>query len=91
MQMKRRRTRYELPDHWILAPKELVLLANETGATRLGFAVLLKAFMLGGRFPRQKHNVPGVVVVHPADQVKVSTDRYLSYEWSSRTIKYHRV
>jgi len=91
MQMKRQWTLDELADHWTLAPKELELLANKTGATRLGFAVLLKAFMLEGRFPRQKHDVPGVVVVHLAEQVKVSADLYLSYEWSGRTIKYHRV
>lgn len=91
MQMKRQWTRDELADHWNLAPREFELLANKTGATRLGFAVLLKAFMLEGRFPRQMHDVPGVVVGHLADQVKVPADLYLSYEWSGRTIKYHRV
>jgi len=88
--MKRRWTRDQLADHWILAPEELELLANKTGATRLGFAVLLKAFILEGRFPRQKHDVPGAVVVHLADQVRVSADLYPSYEWSGRTIEYHR-
>jgi len=67
--MKRQWTRDELADHWILTRKELELLANKSAATRLGFAVLLKAFMLEGRFPRQKHDVPGVVIVHVANQV----------------------
>jgi len=88
--MKRRWTREELADHWVLAPKELELLANKTGATRLGFAVLLKSFIHEGRFPRQKHDVPGAVVVHLANQVQVSADLYPSYEWSGRTIEYHR-
>src|SRR5579859_7535972 len=88
--MKRQWTRDELADHWTLAPKELELLANKTGATRLGFAVLLKAFVLEGRFPRQKHDVPGVVIVHVANQVNVPADLYPSYEWSGRTIEYHR-
>jgi hypothetical protein len=39
--MKRQWTRDELAEHWALTPKELELLANKTGATRLGFAVLL--------------------------------------------------
>jgi hypothetical protein len=46
--------------------------------------------MLEGRFPRQKRDVPGAVVVHLASQVRVSADLYPSYEWSGRTIEYHR-
>src|SRR5712691_4929695 len=88
--MKRQWTRDELVDHWTLAPNELELLANKTGATRLGFAVLLKAFRVEGRFPRQKHDVPGVVIVHVANQVNVAADLYPRYEWSGRTIEYHR-
>jgi len=88
--MKRQWTRDELADHWTLAPKELELLANKTGATRLGFAVLLKAFVFEGRFPRQKHDVPGAVIVHVANQVNVPADLYPRYEWSGRTIEYHR-
>jgi len=65
--MKRQWTRDELADHWTLAAKELELLANKTGATRLGFAVLLKVFILEGRFPRQKHGVPGVVIFQVAN------------------------
>lgn len=53
--MKRQWTRDELADHWTLAPTEFELLATKSGATRLGFAILLKAFTLEGRFPRQKH------------------------------------
>ena len=90
MRMKRQWTCDELADQWVLAPRELELLANKTGATRLGFAVLLKSFMLEGRFPRQKHDVPGAVVVHQANQVRVSADLYPSYEWSGRAIEYQR-
>jgi len=35
--MKRKWTRDELTDHWTLGPKELELLANKSGATRLEF------------------------------------------------------
>jgi TnpA family transposase len=89
--MKRQWTRDELTDHWTLLPGELALLANKTGATRLGFALLLKAFAYQGRFPRHMHELPGAVVVHVAKQVGVSAEMYPRYEWSGRTIKYHRV
>lgn len=44
--MKRQWRRDELADHWTFGPKELELLANKSGSTRLGFAVLLKAVAL---------------------------------------------
>src|SRR5258708_24731169 len=88
--MKRQWTRDELADHWTPAPKELELLANKTGATRLGFAVLLKAFVFEGRFPRHKHDVTGVVMHHVANQVNAPADLYPRYEWSGRTIEYYR-
>ena len=44
----------ELAEHWTLLPGERPLLANKTGATRLGFAVLLKFFQYEGCFPRQR-------------------------------------
>jgi hypothetical protein len=34
--------------------------------------------------------VPNVVVVHVANQVNVPADVYPRYEWSGRTIEYHR-
>jgi hypothetical protein len=75
--MKRQWTRDELAEHWTLAPDELELLANKSGATRLGFAVLMKTFMLEGRFPRQKHELPGVVIAHLAKQVDVPAEVYV--------------
>jgi Domain of unknown function (DUF4158) len=41
----------ELARYWTLLSGEHALLANKTGATRLAFAVLLKAFQCDGRFP----------------------------------------
>jgi hypothetical protein len=37
--MKRRWETEELVDHWTLLPAELDLLANKTGATRVGFVM----------------------------------------------------
>ena len=41
----------ELTQHWTLSDDECRLLGEKTGATRLAFAVLLKAFQYEGRFP----------------------------------------
>ena len=41
----------ELAQHWTLSPDEHELLGHKTGATRLRFAVRLKAFPYDGRFP----------------------------------------
>ena len=48
--MKREWTDLEFAD-WTLLPPEAALLANKTGPTRLGFAVLLKFFQYAARFP----------------------------------------
>ena len=48
--MKDEWTDLEFAD-WTLLPSEAALLANKTGPTRLGFAVLLKFFQYAARFP----------------------------------------
>jgi hypothetical protein len=88
--MKRQWTHDELTEHWTLLPDEL-LVANKTGATRLGFGLLLKAFAYQGRFPRYMHELPDVVIAHVATQVGVPAELYPRYEWTGRTIKYQRV
>jgi hypothetical protein len=37
----------------------------------------MKTFMLEGRFPRQKHELPGVVIAHLAKQVDVPAEVYV--------------
>jgi uncharacterized protein DUF4158 len=49
--VKRQWETEELVEHWTLNVEDRTLLGNKTGATRLGFAVLLKFFRLQGRFP----------------------------------------
>jgi hypothetical protein len=46
--MKRAWTEQELAGQWLLFPQERPLLGNKSGATRLGFALLLKFFQLEG-------------------------------------------
>ena len=66
------------------------MVANKTGATRLGFAVLLKFFAHESRFPESADEVPVEVVAHLADQVGVRWQLFGDYRWQGRTIELHR-
>jgi hypothetical protein len=74
----------------MLSVWDLAQVGNKTGATRLGFAVLLKFFQRAGRFPAFKNEVPGIVITFVATQVAVAPEAYLQYDWQGRTIKDHR-
>ncbi|MFF5212188.1 DUF4158 domain-containing protein [Streptosporangium sp. NPDC000396] len=74
---------------WTLDEGELEVLGNKTGATRLGFALLLKFFELEARFPRRE-DVPKAAVEFMAGQVKVDAALFAGYQWSGSTIEYHR-
>jgi len=89
--MKRQWETDELVEQWTLLPRDLALLANKTGPTRLGFAALLLYFQHEGRFPQHRHEVPRPVVAHIAAQVGVAYEEWLRYDWDSRSIRYHRV
>jgi len=66
------------------------LLRNKSGATRLGFAVLLKYVGWRGRFPTGSHELPDDAVAHLARQVRVPTGELASYDFASRTAQRHR-
>lgn len=57
--MKRQWETEELVEHWTLDVEDRTLLGNKTGATRLGFAILLKFFRREGRFPQREHQLVG--------------------------------
>ena len=88
--MKRQWENEDLIEHWLLSVWDLAQLGNKTGATRLGFAILLKFFQHEGRFPSFKNEIPGVVISFVATQVGVVPEVYLQYDWQGRTIKDHR-
>jgi len=88
--MKRTWDIEELIEHFTLVPPELELLRNKTGATRLGFALLLKCFQLEGRFPTAKHEIPRSVVDYVVHQLKVDAALFTEYDWEGRTITNHR-
>jgi len=78
-------------DRWTLRAADRALLGNKTGATRLGFAVLLKLFAAEGCFPRRAEDVPFAAVEAVAAQVGVPAAAWPSYDWRGRTVEYHRV
>ena len=88
--MKQDWTHDELIEHWTLAPTELVLLMNKSGAGRIGFAALLKFFQVEGRFPGSRSNVPETAVEYLLRQTRVASSCWADYDWQGRTIKYHR-
>lgn len=80
----------ELVEHWTLLRDEHGLVSGKRGATRLGFAVLLKFYTQYGRFPWGRFELPSEAVEFVARQVQVSASELDAYEWTGRTIEYHR-
>jgi len=80
----------ELVEHFTLLPDEVTLLRNKSGATRLGFTVLLKYFTRVGRFPGGRSAVADEAVEFIARQVGVPAADLGFYDWSGRQIKAHR-
>ncbi|GAA0900696.1 MULTISPECIES: DUF4158 domain-containing protein [Streptomyces violaceusniger group] len=80
----------DLVEHWTLLKNEQGLVSGKRGATRLGFAVLLKFSTQYGRFPRGRFELPGEAVEFVARQVQVPASELDAYEWSGRTVEYHR-
>ncbi len=74
--MKRQWDIEELIEHFTLVTEDEELLANKTGATRLGFALLLKCFQLEGKFPAAKHEIPKDVVNYIAHQLKLEASLF---------------
>ncbi len=80
----------EVVDHFTLVGDELVLLRNTSGATRLGFAALLKFLLWRGRFPRAAHELPQDAVAHLARQVRVPAGELGSFDFAGRSAQRYR-
>ncbi|GAB3214239.1 hypothetical protein GCM10027294_52970 [Marinactinospora endophytica] len=80
----------ELVEHWTVLDDEQDLVTGKRGTTKLGFALLMKYYTRHGRFPRGRADFPDEVVGFVARQVKVPATDFGFYEWSGRTIEYHR-
>ncbi len=88
--MKRHWHPEELFEHWTLLADDMSLVGNKTGATRLGFAIILKAFQLEGRFLNDTDIIPQSVVDYVANQVDVPATAFADYDLAGRTARYHR-
>jgi hypothetical protein len=75
---------------WTLVEADRELIANKSGATRVGFVRLLKYFELEGRFPRHAREIPKAAVGYVARQVGVPPDEFSEYDWTGRQVKRHR-
>ncbi len=80
----------DLAERWTLDTGNWELLANKSGATRLGFAALLNFFEAEGRFPRRRQELPLAAIRFLADQVHVPAESWDQYRWAGRTLEYHR-
>ena len=81
----------DLVGSWTLVEQdERELVAYKRGATRLGFALMLKFFELEARFPRHAGEFPPAVVAYVARQVDVDPGELAGYEWVGSTAEYHR-
>lgn len=81
----------DLVASWTLLPPDVDMVGNKSGATRLGFALLLKFFEIEARFPRFPAEVPSLAVNCVAQQVRVDPSLWESYDWQGRSVKAHRV
>jgi hypothetical protein len=75
---------------WTLLDGDWELVGNKTGATRLGFVLMLKFFEQEARFPRRAGEIPRSAVDYMAGQVKVDAALFGEYRWTGSTIEYHR-
>lgn len=88
--MRQEREPEDLIERWTLLEEDHALIANKTGPTRLGFAVLLKYFELEARFPGCVEDIPTAAAQYVARQLKMDSSDLATYSWSGRTIEYHR-
>jgi len=80
----------ELIGNWTLVGDELDQLSGRRGATKLGFALLLRFYAVHGRFPSGRSEIPDQAVAYVARLVDVPASDLGFYEWDGRTIKAHR-
>ena len=80
----------ELVEHWTLLDDEQELVISKRGATKLGFALLLKFYTRYGRFPAGRSEFPDEAVDFVAGQVKVPASEVQFYAWAGSTVEFHR-
>ena len=80
----------ELVAGWTLVTADWELIGNKTGATRLGFALVLKFFEREARFPSGSSEFGDHVVAFVARQDHVDVGELAGYGWGERSGRAHR-
>ena len=80
----------ELVEHWTVLEDERELVAGKRGPTRLGFALMLKFYTRSGRFPRGRAELRERWSSSSPARSACPRPTSAFYEWSGRTIEYHR-
>ena len=80
----------ELVEHWTVLEDERTLVDAKRGATRLGFALLLKFYACHGRFPGTGRSCPARWWSSSPASCRFPPADLGSYEWIGRTIDTHR-
>ena len=71
----------DLVEYWTVLDDERTLVAGKRGATRLGFALLLKFYTRHGRFPAGGSDLPDAAVEFVARQVQVTARVFDRCDW----------
>jgi hypothetical protein len=69
----------ELIEAWTLGSGDWALAGDKAGATRLGFAAMLKFYELEGRLPAYAEEMPSAAVEYLASLVKVDPALFAKY------------
>ncbi|WP_440072208.1 Tn3 family transposase [Streptosporangium sp. OZ121] len=80
----------ELISAWTLVEGDWDLVGEKAGASRLGFALILKFYEIEGRFPAYPEEIPAAAVQYVASLVEVEPELLAKYSWRGRTIERHR-
>lgn len=88
--MKQHWNEQELSEHWVLTTGELQHIRNRTDRNRIGFAATLKFFMLAGRFPLNKSEIPRIALEHLASQLDINPESISDYKFSGRSYERDR-
>jgi hypothetical protein len=80
----------ELAELWSLTQEELALMQNRTTRGRLGFAILLKFFQIGGRFPSEHQEVPKEALNFLARKFDVAPEVFGEYDLTGRSCERDR-
>jgi Domain of unknown function (DUF4158) len=80
----------ELASSWTLVAPDWDSIGNKTGATRLGFSLVLKFFEREARFPSGPSELPEAAVGFVARQVHVDPAELADYGWGDRSGRAHR-